>query len=155
CSKALSSKQSLSDHELRHAGTQRYECEEPGCGQLFALSSNLSVHMRSHAQPLSDIVCVRLAMLSLSCTSERTHDKTFACTETGCGKRFARSDAPADARAHTYGGAVCVRLAGLQQTLHHHLRLTLSMFTSALTAGWIYTNAATRAVSRASNHEAS
>lgn len=48
CSKALSSKQNLKEHEFTHTGELPYICKNPGCGMRFRQGSVLSAHKRIH-----------------------------------------------------------------------------------------------------------
>lgn len=48
CSKLLSSKQNLKEHEFTHTGELPYVCKSPGCGLRFRQGSVLSAHKRIH-----------------------------------------------------------------------------------------------------------
>lgn len=48
CSKVLSSKQNLKEHEFTHTGELPYVCKYPGCGMRFRQGSVLSSHKRIH-----------------------------------------------------------------------------------------------------------
>ena len=48
CSKLLSSKQNLKEHEFTHTGELPYICKNPGCGLRFRQGSVLSAHKRIH-----------------------------------------------------------------------------------------------------------
>ncbi|OMJ94429.1 hypothetical protein SteCoe_2484 [Stentor coeruleus] len=48
CSKMLSSKQNLKEHEFTHTGELPYICKSPGCGLRFRQGSVLSAHKRIH-----------------------------------------------------------------------------------------------------------
>ena len=49
CSKVLSSKQNLKEHEFTHTGELPYVCKYPGCGMRFRQGSVLSSHKRIHS----------------------------------------------------------------------------------------------------------
>lgn len=49
CSKVLSSKQNLKEHELIHSNQTPNVCNEPGCGLRFRHGSQFSSHKRLHA----------------------------------------------------------------------------------------------------------
>lgn len=48
CSKLLSSKQNLKEHEFIHTGVLPYICKVTGCGLRFKQGSLLSSHKRIH-----------------------------------------------------------------------------------------------------------
>ena len=48
CSKVLSSKQNLKEHEFTHTGELPYVCKYAGCGMRFRQGSVLSAHKRIH-----------------------------------------------------------------------------------------------------------
>ena len=48
CSKSLSSRQNLREHEFTHTGELPYVCKSPGCGLRFRQGSVLSAHRRIH-----------------------------------------------------------------------------------------------------------
>lgn len=83
CNKSYSTRAGLLRHVARtHSGLRPYPCKEPGCGQSFAILTDLTEHSHRHTKPFGCDVCQRRFGKKHSLDEHMyTHTgKPFGCT---------------------------------------------------------------------------
>ena len=96
CGKVYKSKADQHDHELRHTSQKSFLCDI--CGSKFINKLSMSRHRLSHKQlrPFHCDQCEasfnKKEHLRRHQLSKHSDDKPFACSHTGCDRRFKRKD---------------------------------------------------------------
>ncbi|OMJ90279.1 hypothetical protein SteCoe_7392 [Stentor coeruleus] len=98
CSKALSSKQNLKEHEFTHTGELPYICKNPGCGMRFRQGSVLSAHKRIHTIIEKYANQERYTWIKLTELLEKVQKPTFKLEQ----EKFEKIDLPPISKSQAF-----------------------------------------------------